>query len=558
MVLRLLTVENFVLIENISIEFDLGLCILSGETGAGKSIILDALGLALGDKGGVHFLKDKNKAAVVTVEIEVDLLDNKNLRDILLELGIEAKPLSTACELIIRRVINPDGRTRAFLNNSLINIGQLGQICSHLVEVCGQHKNQQSLDPREYINILDLFSKNEKILKDVEAYFDTMQNIKKQLNNAIATQAASESEKAYLKHVIDEIEAFMPMVGEEALLDEKRKVLISKTKILEATLESTSILDMPGTGVISQLCAIEKALSRFPDYFSDVNLKFEAIRIDLQELSNTVEHKRSELIINEDLDFIENRLFELRNLIRKYRVTDNDLNKFLDDAKKQYEMICDIGSIIERLSKELQDAQGNYLREAKLLSERRKTAAFELRRKILAEFQHINLEKADILVQVDELDIQEAKKNGINNVTFLIKTNSNSEFGALSKIASGGELSRFMLAYKVALSGNKGVTSIIFDEIDSGIGGKVASNVGKKLLKLSEEKQVIVVTHQPQVVVYANNHYLVEKEQTNEAAKVTVNKLSKLDSVSEVARMLSGSSITEEAIAAAQKLFISS
>ncbi|WP_339051803.1 DNA repair protein RecN [Candidatus Lariskella endosymbiont of Epinotia ramella] len=557
MVLRLLTVENFVLIENISIEFDLGLCILSGETGAGKSIILDALGLALGDKGGVHFLKDKNKAAVVTVEIEVDLLDNKNLRDILLELGIEAKPLSTACELIIRRVINPDGRTRAFLNNSLINIGQLGQICAHLVEVCGQHKNQQLLDPREYINILDLFSKNEKILKDVEAYFDTMQNIKKQLNNAIATQAASESEKAYLKHVIDEIEAFMPIVGEEALLDEKRKVLISKTKILEATLESTSILDMPGTGVISQLCAIEKALSRFPDYFSDVNLKFEAIRIDLQELSNTVEHKRSELIINEDLDFIENRLFELRNLIRKYRVTDNDLNKFLEYAKKQYEMICDIGSIIERLSKELQDAQGNYLREAKLLSERRKTAAFELRSKILAEFQHINLEKADILVQVDELDIQEAKKNGINNVTFLIKTNSNSEFGALSKIASGGELSRFMLAYKVALSGNKGVTSIIFDEIDSGIGGKVASNVGKKLLKLSEEKQVIVVTHQPQVVVYANNHYLVEKEQTNEAAKVTVNKLSKLDSVSEVARMLSGSSITEEAIAAAQKLFIS-
>ncbi|MHC0449498.1 DNA repair protein RecN [Candidatus Lariskella endosymbiont of Hedychridium roseum] len=557
MVLRLLTVENFVLIENISIEFDLGLCILSGETGAGKSIILDALGLALGDKGGVHFLKDKNKAAVVTVEIEVDLLDNKNLRDILLELGIEAKPLSTACELIIRRVINPDGRTRAFLNNSLINIGQLGQICSHLVEVCGQHKNQQLLDPREYINILDLFSKNEKILKDVEAYFDTMQNIKKQLNNAIATQAASESEKAYLKHVIDEIEAFMPIVGEEALLDEKRKVLISKTKILEATLESTSILDMPGTGVISQLCAIEKALSRFPDYFSDVNLKFEAIRIDLQELSNTVEHKRSELIINEDLDFIENRLFELRNLIRKYRVTDNDLNKFLEYAKKQYEMICDIGSIIERLSKELQDAQGNYLREAKLLSERRKTAAFELRSKILAEFQHINLEKADILVQVDELDIQEAKKNGINNVTFLIKTNSNSEFGALSKIASGGELSRFMLAYKVALSGNKGVTSIIFDEIDSGIGGKVASNVGKKLLKLSEEKQVIVVTHQPQVVVYANNHYLVEKEQTNEAAKVTVNKLSKLDSISEVARMLSGSSITEEAIAAAQKLFIS-
>lgn len=557
MVLRLLTVENFVLIENISIEFDLGLCILSGETGAGKSIILDALGLALGDKGGVHFLKDKNKAAVVTVEIEVDLLDNKNLRDILLELGIEAKPLSTACELIIRRVINPDGRTRAFLNNSLINIGQLGQICAHLVEVCGQHKNQQLLDPREYINILDLFSKNEKILKDVEAYFDTMQNIKKQLNNAIATQAASESEKAYLKHVIDEIEAFMPMVGEEALLDEKRKVLISKTKILEATLESTSILDMPGTGVISQLCAIEKALSRFPDYFSDVNLKFEAIRIDLQELSNTVEHKRSELIINEDLDFIENRLFELRNLIRKYRVTDNDLNKFLEYAKKQYEMICDIGSIIERLSKELQDAQGNYLREAKLLSERRKTAAFELRRKILAEFQHINLEKADILVQVDELDIQEAKKNGINNVTFLIKTNSNSEFGALSKIASGGELSRFMLAYKVALSGNKGITSIIFDEIDSGIGGKVASNVGKKLLKLSEEKQVIVVTHQPQVVVYANNHYLVEKEQTNEAAKVTVNKLSKLDSISEVARMLSGSSITEEAIAAAQKLFIS-
>lgn len=557
MVLRLLTVENFVLIENISIEFDLGLCILSGETGAGKSIILDALGLALGDKGGVHFLKDKNKAAVVTVEIEVDLLDNKNLRDILLELGIEAKPLSTACELIIKRVINPDGRTRAFLNNSLINIGQLGQICSHLVEVCGQHKNQQLLDPREYINILDLFSKNEKILKDVEACFDTMQNIKKQLNNAIATQAASESEKAYLKHVIDEIEAFMPIVGEEALLDEKRKVLISKTKVLEATLESTSILDMPGTGVISQLCAIEKALSRFPDYFSDVNLKFEAIRIDLQELSNTVEHKRSELIINEDLDFIENRLFELRNLIRKYRVADNDLNKFLEHAKKQYEMICDIGSIIERLSKELQDAQGNYLCEAKLLSERRKTAAFELRSKILAEFQHINLEKADILVQVDELGIQDAKKNGINNVTFLIKTNSNSEFGALSKIASGGELSRFMLAYKVALSGNKGVTSIIFDEIDSGIGGKVASNVGKKLLKLSEEKQVIVVTHQPQVVVYANNHYLVEKEQTNEAAKVTVNKLSKLDSISEVARMLSGSSITEEAIAAAQKLFIS-
>ncbi|HVM37354.1 MAG TPA: DNA repair protein RecN [Sphingomicrobium sp.] len=545
--LRQLAIRDVVLIERLEIEFAPGLGVLTGETGAGKSILLDALGLALGARADSALVRAGQEAASVAAELELPAAHP--LRVLLAEQGVELEPGEP---LVLRRTLKADGGSRAFAGGAAVSAALLREIGAASVEVHGQHDERGLLNPRGHRALLDAFGAIETA--EVGSAWSEVTRIESELVRARAEAAEAERDRDWLSHAAAEIAALAPEAGEESRLAEQRAAMQAGAKAGEAL---TGLDELLG-GADGALAQLRLAARRIERGAADHPLLAEALAaldralIEASEAEDRIGRAADAMAFDPaELERVEARLFDIRGLARKHRVEADALAELGERMAAQLAAIAQGGERIAALDAALEQARRAYAEAAARLSERRHAAALRLDRAVAAELAPLKLDAARFRTAIAAA---EPGAQGTDRVEFEVSTNPGAPFGPLTRIASGGELSRFILALKVALAEAGTAGTMIFDEIDRGVGGAVASAIGERLARLAERSQVLVVTHSPQVAARAAHHYRIEKAHDGGATRTSVRKLDAAERREEIARMLSGASVTDEARAQAVKL----
>ena len=546
-VLRQLSVRNIVLVEQLDLEFEAGLGVLTGETGAGKSILLDALGLALGARSDAGLVRSGEEAASVSAEIELPAGHPANVLLREQEIGLEpGEPL------VVRRTLKSDGGSRAFLGGASVPAGLLRDLGSLAVEIHGQHDDRGLLNPKGHRALLDAFGRLDS--REVEAAWSEVVRIEAELAHARAELAAAERDREWLAHASGEIEALAPEEGEETRLAEERAAMQAGLRAGESL---TGIDELIGgsDGALTQLRLVARRIERGA---ADHPLLAEALAaldralIEASEAEDKIARAADAMAFDPArLEQAETRLFDIRGLARKHRVEPDQLAALGIEMRGQLAAIQAGGERIAELDAELVAAREAYSASASTLSERRHAAAVRLDAAVAGELAPLKLDAARFRTAIAA---SEPGPAGTDRVEFEVSTNPGAPFGPLTRIASGGELSRFILVLKVALAEAGTAATMIFDEVDRGVGGSVASAIGERLARLAEQSQVLVVTHSPQVAARASHHYRIEKSHGPDGTRTTVRRLSADERREEIARMLSGTSVTEEARAQASRL----
>jgi DNA repair protein RecN (Recombination protein N) len=555
-VLNSILIKNIVLIDRLEIKLFNNFSVLTGETGSGKSILLDALGLAIGYRSNNRLLRKGSSQGLVAAEFEIE--NNQECKEILLENGL-INPDNPNI-LILRRILL-EGSSKAFVNDVAVGVNLLAKIGATLIEIHGQHEQSNLLETSFHRKILDQYASNKELLAKVNKIFDDLDNTKKELQKLHDQAANNEREKDYLIHIIKELEEAHLEENEEEILTNKRNVILSSEKISNLMSEVLSEVSEAD----SQIFCANRSLIRnqsLGNFIDEEENKLEILTNILDEIS--IKNDQAKSLIdqimsnigggNESLEDIEERLFLLRNLSRKFNITIDQLPNFLDEAESKLAIVDNFTILAEDLKKKKTILEKEYLSQAENLSEIRQKAGLKLTNKVQDELKFLKMPSVKFAVKIDKLNPNNYSRNGIDNIKFSSATNASSNLDDISKIASGGELSRFMLALKVALLEIKSTPVLIFDEIDSGIGGAVANAVGDRLKLLSGNSQILVVTHHPQIAAKANNHLRVEKSTNNNITKTQITILDLEAKEREVARMLSAEQITDESMAAARKL----
>jgi DNA repair protein RecN (Recombination protein N) len=546
-VLRRLSIQNIVLVERLELEFEPGLGVLTGETGAGKSILLDALGLALGARADTGLVRAGQDTASVSAEI--DLSPQHPVHGLLGEQQIQVDPGEA---LIARRTLKSDGGSRAFLGAASVPAGLLRDVGGFAVEIHGQHDDRGLLNPKGHRALLDAFGGLDA--GQAEAAWSEVVGIEAKLLDARAELAAAERDREWLAHASAEIEALAPEEGEETRLAEERAAMQAGLKAGESL---TGLDELLG-GSEGALALLRQAARRIERGAADHPLLAEALAaldrslIEASEAEDKIARAADALTFDPArLEQAEARLFDIRGLARKHRVEPDALAALGAKMRTQLAAIDAGGERIEELDRELVAARERYSAAAARLSKQRHEAAGRLDAAVASELAPLKLDAARFRTAITAA---EPGPSGTDRVEFEVSTNPGAPFGALTRIASGGELSRFILALKVALAETGSASTMIFDEVDRGVGGAVASAIGERLARLAQDSQVLVVTHSPQVAARASHHYRIEKGQGPDGTRTTVRKLTTEERREEIARMLSGASITEEARAQASRL----
>lgn len=549
-----LSIRNVVLIERLDLTFQDGLSVFTGETGAGKTILLDSLALALGQRADVSLIRKGQDSLCVIAEFEA-----KEGSALLAKLAENEIPCENK-QIIIKRTVNKDGKSKAFINDEPVSIGFLKQIGDMAVEVHGQFAAIGLLDSETHIDTLDeyggLISVRDKVAKAYSAWQDK----ERQLFTAKTKLEEAQKEQDYLHFVTDELIKLNPQVNEAATLENSRILMMNSSKISENLHKAyDSLAKGEGTEVSlnSALRSIERIISVLPDDdgFQSIFRLLDSAVIEVQEASSKI----SEIIqsINFDelsLQQIDDRLFALKDMARKHKITPDELPELLAKFQEKLDLLEGSDKEIGDLQADADKAKSDFLAKAKDLSLKRQNAALQLDKKVAAELPALKMDKAQFKTVVEELHLDNACEKGINKVFFTVSTNKGEDSGALGKIASGGELARFMLALKLVLAKTSPEAVLIFDEVDAGIGGATAAAVGKRLHTLANNAQVLVVTHSPQIAAVADNHFFVSKASKDKNTISTAVQIRGNIRTDEIARMLSGTHITEEARKAAASL----
>ena len=550
--LESLSVRNFVLIEKLDMDFTSGFTILSGETGAGKSILLDALGLILGNRADTGLVRLGAEKLSVIATFSLPQKESA-IAKLAKENDIELDG-----SLIIKRTLSTDGKSKIFINDQPVSLKLLKEIGEELVEIHGQFDNQGLLNPANHIAILDNYGGYEKNLQQVKnLYTQYSQAIKDKIETQKKLEL-SRQEEENLRHWVDELQKLKPVTGEEEELTKRRTEIINSEKLVESFNYAYSSLTQEFdifSAVRHAQSAIDKINNILDNKYSDIADTLEQSVINLDEAVRQIEDASSNLNYNaNEADSIEQRLFALRAAARKHQVAIDDLPQKLSEMQQQLSNIENNEDLLLQKSKAEEKLRLEYLQAAKELSLCRRKAAMQLDKKVMQELPPLKMDKANFVTQIEELPETQWNSKGIDNVCFTVATNPNSPQGPLNKIASGGELARFMLALKVNLAAEEDPKTMIFDEVDAGIGGATAQAVGERLLALSQKAQVLVVTHSPQVASCGQSHFRVFKNTENNITTTYVTLLSKTEREEEIARMLAGEKISDEARAAAKVL----
>jgi DNA repair protein RecN (Recombination protein N) len=550
--LAALAIRDIVLIDTLDLAFERGLSVLTGETGAGKSILLDALSLALGARGdGALVRHDAEQGQVTAVfELAADHPAWALLRD---------NGLTADGEMILRRAQGRDGRSRAFINDQPVSVSLLREVGATLIEVHGQHDDRALLDSAAHRRLLDAFGGLGDGVATVGALFASWRYAAAAVDEQRRRIETARAEADYLRAALDELSALAPKDGEETELSDKRHRMMRAEKIAEDVTDALETV-AGGASPVPVLASVARRLERRRDVAAElVNPAIEAIDralTALDEAGAALEHAREEAAFDpKELETVEQRLFALRGAARKFDTPIDLLPELAARIADDLEAL-EVGEAkVQELAEAAKLAREQYRRAATSLSDARRKAAAELEAAVAWELPALKLERASFSVAIDT-DPDQPTEAGIDQVAFVVRTNPGSRPGPLGKVASGGELSRFLLAIKVALADRGSAPTLIFDEIDTAVGGAVSDAIGVRLSRLADSVQVLAVTHAPQVAARAAHHWSVAKDQ-HPAENRMVTSVGRLDEArrrEEIARMLAGRVVTDEARAAADRL----
>ena len=555
-----LSIKNIVLIEKLELDFKEGFTVLTGETGAGKSIIVDAISLILGKRSERRLIRRGQDAANVTALFK--LPNNHIAIKFANENGFIIKD-----EIIIRRQILSNGRSQCFLNDGPISLSFMKQLSNLLIEVHGQNDQAGLLDNANHINILDNWYNLLKFKKNVSDCFFILKEHTKKYDKYILDLKEVDNKKNYITEDLEELVNLDLKDNEIDKLVSDRNYLMSIEKIRDNLIKTNYFVqgDLDTKGIYENLSLAKKQISTIIalniEKFKNLDEAIDRAMIEFKEVEVSLEgclHSIDESSLS--IDDIEKRISFIRQVSRKHNVDINDLNKIKDKLEIQLANLSNNKAILKKLENENVILKEKYFNESKILSNLRNEASVKLSQGVNKEFPVLKLDNANFKISIHLLDEINWKSDGIDNVVFQIETNKGNGFESIEKIASGGELSRIMLATKVSLSSGEtdftNKKTLIFDEVDTGVGGAVADAIGKRLLLLGGNNQVLAVTHHPQVAARSNNHFKVNKSTNNSFTSTSIKNLEFKERIEEVARMLSGEKITDAARNAAESLFL--
>ncbi|MCO4315985.1 DNA repair protein RecN [Phyllobacterium sp. 21LDTY02-6] len=546
-----LSIRDIVLIERLDIEFHEGLSVLTGETGAGKSILLDALSLALGARGDASLVRHGAEQGQVTASFNVAL--GHPARQLLRDNDIDDDG-----DIILRRMQSSDGRSRVFINDQAASVGLLRELGRKLVEIHGQHDDRALVDTGIHRTLLDAFGALDGAAAHVRALHKSWKDTEQALARHRARVEAAMREADYLRASVEELSKLDPEPQEEELLANKRSDMMRSEKIASDVNDANDVLSgnaSPVPSLASLVRRLERKVPEAPHLLEPVVKSIDEALNALAEAQSGIEQAIRAIDFDPRvLEQTEERLFALRGAARKYSVTVDDLPALRDRMDAD---LADLDAGAERLAKLEADAaaaRDSYDEAARKLSEQRRETADHLKQAVMAELPALKLERAEFIVEMTT-DGDNRMPEGIDTVEYWVRTNPGTRAGPMMKVASGGELSRFLLALKVALADRGSAPTLVFDEIDTGVGGAVADAIGQRLRRLASTVQVLSVTHAPQVAARAQTHFLIAKAAAgNDRVATSIRAMAIDDRQEEIARMLAGASVTEEARAAAVRL----
>lgn len=540
--LKSLNISNLAVVTKLQVEFGHGLNLLTGETGSGKSIIVDALGLLLGGRTSAEMIRSGQQKAHVEGVFQV--VAHKELFQTIESAGIEID----SKEIVVRRELTASGRSRAFINDQLTTVAFLRELRPYLVDIHGQNEQQTLLYAESHLDLLDVFAGLEKDCEQIRSKYRYWQSLEKEL----AELKHSEAERLRMLDMLEfqssEIERANLEIGEDQQLQDERRLLVNGEKLTASSVHCYEMLYESESAVLSQLASLAKKMDelasldpRFGQYIESV----QTARYGLEDLAYFLRDYIDRVNFSpERLKEVEDRLIEIDKLKRKYG---NSIETILSSAEEMREKLLRLHTSEiqeQQLAKAIAEAQTSYWDIAKDLSKRRRKVAKNLETAVMEELKYLAMERTQFQMGFLGNDLRPTER-GIDNVEMLVSTNVGEEFRPLVKIASGGEISRLMLALKTIIAPTEYPRTLVFDEVDVGIGGRVAEAVGQRLKRLATTNQVLCVTHQAQIARFADIHYSVEKRVIAGRTEVSVEKLDQVGRVEELARMIGGSQITD-------------
>jgi DNA repair protein RecN (Recombination protein N) len=548
-----LSIRNIVIIEKLDLSFDRGLGVLTGETGAGKSILLDSLGFALGNRADAGLLRPGAEQASVTAVF--DVAADHPARALLAEQGLEAED-----QLLLRRVLTQDGRSRAYVNDQAASAGLLRQLADSLIEIQGQFDQRGLMDPATHRVLLDAYGRLKPEARALRELWRAWQDALTAREAAAKRLAEAQRDEAFLRHAVEELDALDPRPGEEAGLAEKRNRLMHREKLVEGVNAALGeIASDDGGGAEPALGRALRILERIaPTAGKALAPALEALQraaLEAEEAMAQLNSYAGDMELDADtLEAVEERYFALQDMARKHHTAVDALPALRGQLAERLAAIDGGEAELTKLAEAAAAARRRYQESAEALSKKRAKAAAALDKAVMAELPPLKLERALFRTALERLEEGDWSAQGLDRIAFEVATNPGSVPGPLGRIASGGELARFLLAIKVVLASVNPERSLVFDEVDSGVGGATAHAVGERLERLARDRQVLVITHSPQVAARGAQHWQVLKQMAGKQVATQVSRLDAGDRREEIARMLSGAEITEEARAAAERL----
>ena len=544
--LSLLHIENIAVIERADISFDQGFNVLTGETGAGKSIVIDAISAILGERAYRDMIRTgTNKASVRAIFTEVPQLSWFQ------ENGVDYDP-----ETVIQREIHLDGKNVCRVNGSLVSVSILRKLGMQLINIHGQHDSATLFDEDNHLTFLDAFGDNEALRAAYAEKYEAVSKLRREIDKMTMDESEKLRRMETLRYQIAEIEKAELEIGEDEALEERRKLLQNAEKLSNGM--DTAVECLYGgesDGAVGLLAQAEYALARlakFSDSFAAMHERVSDLMYQVQDVAEEVRDARDDLSYSaEELDQIESRLDVIHKLRRKYGVTCEEILAYLDKAKKELDDIEFADDHLERLKKKLKKAEKEAWDAAKDLRKNRQETAVTMADRILTELAQLDMPRVQFACQFAETDLT---SNGADAVAFYMSANAGEALKPMSKVASGGELARIMLAMKNVLAEKDQVNTLIFDEVDTGVSGRAAQKVAEKLRAVAEHKQVLCVTHLPQLAALANTHLLIAKGERDGRTYTTVTPLDVEGRKKELARIIGGTNITETTLKSAEEM----
>lgn len=548
--LKELQIENLAIIEKLDLEFGDGLITLTGETGAGKSIILSGINLLIGEKTNIEMLRDGEKLLVAQGVFSVNEEQEKELS----ELGIEAED----GEVIVRRTMDSKGKGKAFVNNMRVPVSGLKEIMGTLVDIVGQHSHQMLLNKENHIKLLDKFTEDEtkEIRKNLATALDNFVRLDRKIERIDEEKKELREKKEFYEFQLDEIDKVNLAKGEDENLESEYKKLFNAGKIKEKLSMAEACLKNGEVNALSIIYASKKNIESIADYgeeFEENLERLERVYYDLEDCVSSMERLNEDIEVDEGrLEEVISRLDAIGKLKNKYGSTIEEILEYRNEIEKKLKNLDESNFQVKKLVKERENAREKYWNYAFELRDIRKKCIKKIEEQLGEELTYLNMKDAKFEINLEEKDVM--TKNGSDGIEFFISTNAGQKPKPLQKIASGGEVSRIMLALKVIFSHVDNIPILIFDEIDTGVGGETVRKIAGKLKEIGRNAQVICITHSPAIASKASEQFFIEKKTENEKTVTTVRKLDDEGRINEIARMLAGENVSDAVISHAKEL----